>query len=186
MYWGLFNCYFDLAFWTDVARHCALVHILILCQYLHHVLGGTMCIYMQVAPSALTLQCRRHNVPKAHQGLSSGGASSLLAAGCLMHTHTLEQKQCKTQKNMTIYIGMEKNVNLQVAAKSARKQVNKKMGFHNRSVFTLVFDEPADSVITSVANITTWCRSNWCIADCWLLISRYICIVGQCNKWTQW
>ena len=111
MYWGLFNCYFDLAFWTDVARQCALVHILILCQYLHHVLGGTMCIYMQVAPSALTLQCRRHNVPKAHQGLSSGGASSLLAAGCLMHTHAQEKKQCKVcccksanyTKHMTIY-----------------------------------------------------------------------------------
>ena len=78
-------------------------------------------------------------MPKAHQGLSSGGASSLLAAGCLMHTHTLEQKQCKTQKNMTIYIGMEKNVNLQVAAKSALKQANKKMGFHNCSVFTCFF-----------------------------------------------
>ena len=101
-----------------------------------------------------------YNVPMCQRRLSSGGASSLLAVGCLMHTHTLEQKQCKTQKNMTIYIGMEKNVNLQVAAKSALKQANKKMGFHNRSVFTLVFDEPADSVITSVANITTWCRSN--------------------------
>ena len=188
----------------------------------------TMC--MQVAPGTLQLQCRSRNVPQAHQRLSSGGASSLLAAGCLMHTHTEENKQCKLcccksknyTKHMTIYIGMQENaqctrthrsrsnakcaakpqivqkkhmniyietqwnVNLQVATKAARKQGNIKMGFLNHSVFTLVFDEPADSVITSVANITTWCRSNWSIADCWLLISRYICIVGQCNKWTQW
>ena len=52
------------------------------------------------------------------------------------------------------------SVNLQVATRAARKQANIKMGFLNHSVFTLVFDEPADSVITSVANITTWCRSN--------------------------
>ena len=116
----------------------------------------------------LQLQSRSGNVPQAHQGLSSGGASSLLAAGCLMHTHTQGQKQCNVccckstnyAKNMKIFTGMQENVNVQVATRAARKQANIKMGFPNHSVFTLVFDEPADSVITSVANITTWCRSN--------------------------
>ena len=56
----LLNCNFDLAFWTivllysilysiieSVARYCALVHIVILCQYLHHDkhLGGKLCMY---------------------------------------------------------------------------------------------------------------------------------------------
>ena len=75
----------------------------------------------------LCINIAMYNVPKCQRRLSSGGASSLLAAGCLMHTHTQGQKQCKVccckgtnyEKNMKIFTGMQENVNVQVATRAA-------------------------------------------------------------------
>ena len=53
-----------------------------------------------------------------------------------------------------------KECKLAGCSQSALKQANKKMGFHNRSVFTLVFDEPADESSPKIAKSKMHCNKK--------------------------